>query len=60
MQLLISPKRIAGANIASEIIHEGVYRDKEQLRRILNPIKNKNHGLYDSIIEALKEHDISL
>ncbi|MHB1492692.1 MAG: hypothetical protein ACYCR7_04815 [Thermoplasmataceae archaeon] len=60
MQLLISPKKIAGANIASEIIHEGVYKDKDQLRRILDPIKNKNSGLYDSIVEALKDQGISL
>ncbi|MHB1471145.1 MAG: hypothetical protein ACYCSA_07635 [Thermoplasmataceae archaeon] len=58
MQLLISPKKIAGANIASEIIHEGIYRDKDKLRKILEPIKNKNPGLYNSIVETLKEHDI--
>ena len=44
----------------SEIIHEGVYKDKDQLRRILDPIKNKNSGLYDSIVEALKDQGISL
>lgn len=58
MPLLVSPKKIAGANIASDIMRGGIYRDKDELNRRLNRIKAKNYGLYESIVEALKEYDV--
>lgn len=58
MPLLLSPKKIAGANIASDLMREGIYEDKDELNKRLNSIKKKNEGLYNSIVETLKEYDV--